>query len=148
MSQHNFQWWKYPESQCLYFKFWTNCQRTVSTRCNWNLFITKILSSLNKSEVSCFSNQNSYRNFWRNPEECWIWQYGLWSFQTGYTKLERFLRKNQRTQRKLLNFENWTNGEPQYLAKIRGFKVDYFDFSCIKLEKLCELDVRVIAYNF
>ena len=27
---------------------------------------------------------------------------------------------------KLLNFENWTNGEPQQLAKIRVFKVDYF----------------------
>ena len=35
-----------------------------------------------------------------------IWQYGLWSFQTGGTKLERFLPKNQHTQRKLLNFEN------------------------------------------
>ena len=23
-----------------------------------------------------------------------IWQYGLWSFQTGDTKLERFLSKN------------------------------------------------------
>ena len=42
-----------------------------------------------------------------------VWQYGLWSFQTGYTKLERFLHKNQHTQSKLLNFENWTNGEPQ-----------------------------------
>ena len=42
-----------------------------------------------------------------------LWQYGLWSFQMGYTKLERFLHKNQHTQRKLLNFENWTNGEPQ-----------------------------------
>ena len=40
-------------------------------------------------------------------------QYGLWRFQTRYTKLERFLHKNQHTQRKLLNFENWTNGEPQ-----------------------------------
>ena len=27
------------------------------------------------------------------------------------TKLERFLSKNQQTQRKLLNFENWVNGE-------------------------------------
>ena len=36
-----------------------------------------------------------------------LWQYGLWSFQTGGTKLERFLPKNQHTQRKLLNFENW-----------------------------------------
>ena len=40
-----------------------------------------------------------------------VWQYGLWSFQTGGIKLERFLPKNQHTQRKLLNFENWVNGE-------------------------------------
>ena len=33
----------------------------------------------------------------------------------GYTKLERFLPKNQHTQRKLLNFEFWINGE---LSKI------------------------------
>ena len=42
---------------------------------------------------------------------CTLWQYGLWSFQTGDTKLDRFLPKNQHTQRKLLNFENWVNGE-------------------------------------
>ena len=36
-----------------------------------------------------------------------LWQYGLWSFQTEGTKLARFLPKNQPTQRKLLNFENW-----------------------------------------
>ena len=29
----------------------------------------------------------------------------------GGTKLEIFLPKNQHTQRKLLNFENWVNGE-------------------------------------
>ena len=34
---------------------------------------------------------------------------------TGGTKLERFLHKNQHTQRKLLNFEFWINGE---LSKI------------------------------
>jgi hypothetical protein len=34
-----------------------------------------------------------------------VWQYGLWSFQTGDTKLERLLPKNQLTQRKILNFE-------------------------------------------
>ena len=57
---------------------------------------------------------------WINNEQwvtsvcvCGVWQYGLWSFQTGYTKFERFLHKNQHTQRKLLNFESWTNGEPQ-----------------------------------
>ena len=44
-----------------------------------------------------------------------LWQYGLWSFQAGGTKLERSLHKNQHTQRKLLNFEFWINGE---LSKI------------------------------
>ena len=47
-----------------------------------------------------------------------LWQYGLWSFQTGGTKLERFLTKNQHTQRKLLNFDNWVNGEVSKSAKI------------------------------
>ena len=42
-----------------------------------------------------------------------LWQYGLWCFRGRDTKLERFLHKNQHTQRKLLNFENWTNGAPQ-----------------------------------
>ena len=44
-----------------------------------------------------------------------IWQYGLSSFQAGDTKLERFLAKNQHTQRILLNFKNWCNG---HLSKI------------------------------
>ena len=49
--------------------------------------------------------------------QCILWQYGLWSFQIGGTKLERFLPKNQHTQRKLLNFENWVYGE---VSKIRS----------------------------
>ena len=47
-----------------------------------------------------------------------LWQYGLWSFQTGDTNLERSLPKNQHTQRKLLNFEFWINGELSKSAKI------------------------------
>ena len=42
-----------------------------------------------------------------------LWQYGLWSFHSGETKLERFLHKNQHTQRKLLNFEFWIIGSCQ-----------------------------------
>ena len=34
------------------------------------------------------------------------------------TKLERFLPKNQHTERKLLNFENWCSGEMSKSAKI------------------------------
>ena len=36
---------------------------------------------------------------------------GCGVFKRGGTKLERFWPKNQHTQRKLLNFENWINGE-------------------------------------
>ena len=36
-------------------------------------------------------------------------------FSSGGTKLQRVLHKNQRTQRKSLNFEFWINGE---LSKI------------------------------
>ena len=46
-----------------------------------------------------------------------VWQYGLWSFQMGGTKFERFLPKNQHTQRKLLNFENWINGDVSKVPK-------------------------------
>ena len=59
----------------------------------------------------------TFDSFYENPPreldiEMWlVWQYGLWSFQAWGTKLERFLHKNQHTQRKLLNFENWVNGE-------------------------------------
>ena len=42
---------------------------------------------------------------------CKIWQYQLWSFKSGDTKLEIFLPENQHIQRKLLNFENWCSGE-------------------------------------
>ena len=35
----------------------------------------------------------------------------LSSFQVGGKIVEMFFAKNQNTQRKLLNFENWCNGE-------------------------------------
>ena len=57
-----------------------------------------------------------------------VWQYELWSFQTGGTKLERFLPKNQHTQRKLSNFENWVSGEVSKSAKspnLLTFKVNF-----------------------
>ena len=47
---------------------------------------------------------------------------------TGCGKLERFLPKNQHTQRKLLNFENWVNGEVSKVPKFDQnltFKVNF-----------------------
>ena len=72
----------------------------------------------------------------------YLWHNRLWSFRSRDTKLERFLHKNQHTQRKLLNFANWTNGEPQWLAKIRVFKVDYFILPLFLVPKL-----RSVAQN-
>ena len=70
---------------------------------------------------------------WRRHDvgfvESWLlWQYGLWSFQTVATKLERFLPKNQHTQRKLLNFGNWVDGEVSKVPKFDQnltFKVNF-----------------------
>ena len=39
-----------------------------------------------------------------------LWRYGNTGCGVWGTKLERFLPKNQHTQRTLLNFENWING--------------------------------------
>ena len=44
---------------------------------------------------------------------------------SGGTKLERFLPKNQHTERKLLNFENWVNGEVSKSVKNLTFKVNF-----------------------
>jgi hypothetical protein len=59
-----------------------------------------------------------------------LWQYGLWSFQTGDTKLERFLPKNQHTQGKLLNFENWISGG------LRSFESKLFSSSQKKIPQI------------
>ena len=47
---------------------------------------------------------------------------------TGYGYKIRFLPKNQHTQRKFSNFENWTNGEVSKSAKspnLPTFKVNF-----------------------
>ena len=61
---------------------------------------------------------------WRQNEYT-LWQCGLWSFQTGGTKLEIFLPKNQHTQSKLLNFENWVSGEVSKKPNLLTFKVNF-----------------------
>ena len=60
-----------------------------------------------------------------------LWQYGLSSFQAGGTELERFMPKNQHTQRKLLNFKNWCNGEVSKFGH-RLIKCNYLKIDIIK----------------
>ena len=77
-----------------------------------------------KGTVGNFSTCNYFwqiqievRN-WKFSTIGWkVWQYKLWSFQMGGTKLEIFLPKNQHTQRKVSNFENRSNGEVSKCAK-------------------------------
>ena len=95
-----------------------------------NLFLKQIIST------TIYESYPQYGSITNSFLWCRVWHYRLWSFKSRDTKLERFLHKNQHTQRKLLSFENWTNREAQQFAKIRAFKVDYFDFSCKKIEKL------------
>ena len=65
-----------------------------------------------------------------------LWQYGLWSFQTGGTKSERFLPKNQHTQIKLLNFEFWINGKLSKRAKIWLSKSIFYVKNHLNLSQL------------
>ena len=60
---------------------------------------------------------HNFSNLFGTPEipGSVLWQYSLWSFKSQYTKLERFLPKNQL---KLLNFKNWCNEEVTKGAKI------------------------------
>ena len=52
-------------------------------------------------------------------------------FSLKNTNLERFLHKNQHAERKLLNFENWVNGEvskvPQFDQNLT-FKVNFKNY--------------------
>ena len=53
---------------------------------------------------------------------------GCGVFKAGIQNWKGFGIKINCSQMKLLNFENWTNGEPQQLAKIRGLKVELLIF--------------------
>ena len=92
------------------------------------MYKPKIFFSFLKSRFVCskedFVTQNRNRPskylsslYLRTVVLCRLWHYGLWSFQTGGAKLERFLPKHQRTQRKLLNFENWISGDLRSFQK-------------------------------
>ena len=71
----------------------------------------KIVNIEHKETEETFNNSNWIECNLSNLRSKWLvdcrvvvhrglWQYGLWSFQTGGTKLKIFLPKNQHTQRK------------------------------------------------
>ena len=106
-------------------KFAENLKKTLRAEASPSLKLKKRVSNLYtitiqhndsstgrlRSENKMFSNLVSREvNSWdiASQDIAGIWQYWLWSLNSGNTKLET---KNQYTQIKLLNFENWCNGE-------------------------------------
>ena len=83
----------------------------------WNSITgaTIIQLDINRAiKIQIANNQMTYLRVYICHEIlCEIWQYGWKSFQTGNTKLERFLPMNQRASRKLLNFE-FCQKEPKF----------------------------------
>ena len=70
--------------------------------------------------------------------------YGLLNSQAGGTKLERFLPKNQYTQMKLLNFENWCSVEVSKSDKI-AFQSQ---FSVSKIIQIIFTKISILQAHF
>ena len=54
----------------------------------------------------------------------------------GGTKLERFLPKNQHTQRKSLNFGNWVNAEVSKIGDVTGNALAFWFCGCSFRKKI------------
>ena len=65
------------------------------------------LELLKKNKFSCRIDPKVRRN-----HTTYVIAIRVVEFSRGDSKLERFLPRNQHTQRKLLNFENWCNRSP------------------------------------
>ena len=63
--------------------------------------------------------------------------YGWGRFEKGGNKVERFVAKNQHTQRILLNFENWVNGEVSKVPKFDQNLTFKGNFLCLNYPNLC-----------
>ena len=66
-----------------------------------------------------FLHEKEFLRHIHQNSRSWLWQYGLSSYQGKYTKLGRFLTKNQRSaRRKLLYFMKKQSAEISKSAKI------------------------------
>ena len=97
------------------------CQMAFKCRTNKNRHVLRVHNGVTYKCKKCektYYTEVKYLGFF---QVAWsVWQYGLWSFQTGSKKFEIFLPKIQHTQRKLLNFKIGLLGRCQ--------KVPKFDF--------------------
>ena len=110
---------KQTTSAIMHYPYWWRANSNVPDNCRkyfGRIHITKSQSSCTTPSTNNIQNHKCPIIFsakWiKKYLSLTLWQYGLWSFQTGDTKLERFLP------RKWLNFEFWINGEMSKSAKI------------------------------
>ena len=66
----------------------------------------------------------------------------------GGKKLERFLPKDQHTQRKLSNFENWISGEVSKSAKSPNLLTFKVNFLYQKLSESFSISFFIKEYQF
>ena len=72
---------------------------------------TEFSSKTSQNPWASRNLQHKFLSVVTQPTKNYHYGNGLSSFQAGDTRLYKFLPKNQRTQRKLLNFENCCSGE-------------------------------------
>ena len=91
----------------------------VTFKGEWNFtFFTDMDSGILRNDFLILSfSLSALALLYGSLRGCKVWQYGLWSFQTGNTKLDFCLRINI-PQKKLLNFVFWINGELSKSVKI------------------------------
>ena len=122
--------------------FWIILEQKVSNT-NWINLASKVYWRKTKW-TSYYGSENLESNSWRHQSSqiqiknhysvFWaLWQYRLWSFPTRGMKLERFLPKNQHTQRKSLNFENWISMGLRSFQKSEFQKSNISILPCTKL---------------
>ena len=73
---------EYNANTCL----WESIKKYICNKC-------KGLKKLNFLDIYLLTVKTS--KIYAYQVCCTLWQYGLWNFQTGGTKLERFLPENQ-----------------------------------------------------
>ena len=83
---------------------WLNLEKRLDYFTGTYRYIPQLIKSHPKDKVIFKWAKSFPRKSLRN-ETISLWYYSLSSFQEGDTKFERFLPKNQHTQRKLLNFK-------------------------------------------
>ena len=77
------------------------------------IFMSTFLDTMLQVDYRYVPIQKIYASTHLHRYRSTLWHYRLWNFKAGIQTWKGFCIKINCSQLKLLNFENWTNGEPQ-----------------------------------